>query len=225
MKPLETKVEKKAKEAARPLKKMTVTGLKGAAGSLNFMGNEECTCSFRGECTCKNSLVFLDCVSKACASGNCDCSESQYHNSCTNMAETCPELDFQCSADKAVCSVESAVVEEVKEWEEEEVTKPPLETVEHILKDLEDMKEHKCNYEKAKREGWLNADNRLRDLEPVIQKRMDDLAEKGHPLPDMHCYHHFEEWQSPPKDKEGGARVAAAAPALALGAAVVLLLA
>merc|ERR1719171_762662 len=221
MKPLETKVEKKAKEAARPLKKMTVTGLKGAAGSLNFMGNEECTCSFRGECTCKNSLVFLDCVSQACASGKCDCSESQYHNSCTNMAETCPELDFQCSADKAVCSVESAVVEEIKVFEEEEITKPPLETAEHILADLAELKEKKCLYEKSKREGWLNAENRLEELALVIGKRMEDLAEKGHPLPDMHCYHHFEEWKALPKDKDG-ARAMAAGPALALGVAVAL---
>merc|ERR1719316_2561744 len=101
-------------------------------GSLNFLKHnqpvDECTCQFHGDCTCKGSLEFLDCITQKCASGKCACQDQQYLNSCSNMATTCLELDFQCTATKAVCSVEAGIVEK-----EQEIKKSPPSESELIL--------------------------------------------------------------------------------------------
>lgn len=210
----------------RPLR-VNVGNMTGAA-PVHLLGDDMCTCNFQRPCTCKDAMLFLDCVSKACGSGKCDCDGGQYLNTCSAMGQTCPDLDFKCSSNKAVCSVEGYAVEKTKE-EKERRHAPAVETAEDILNDLREMKEQKCRFEQAARDGWVNADNRVQALEAVIYDRMRDLADKDHLLPDMHCYHHFEEWKAVPvdwkKEQGGGIRAVMGAPVLALALGGALLLA
>jgi len=131
---------------------------------------EQCQCQFQGICTCEGSMDFMDCISEACAAGTCDCHNQQYHKGCVDMAMTCPSLDFDCTSNRAVCTVEVRTVDgrEVKE-----------ETPEQILDDLAAMKEKKCRLEKANEDGWLNADRRLEELKPYIEERLEALQSKS----------------------------------------------
>lgn len=173
--------------------------------------HDECTCEFQDTCSCSAALMFIDCVSNACSSGKCECHPNQYLDSCEQMAGMCTNLHFQCSASGVKCTMEAAKVENVT----------AEETVEDILADLNDFKEQKCELERSARYGWLNADNRLRELMPVIEARMMDLLAKNHALPEMHCEKDFEEWWTPaPPAKEAEALAHGVVPSAVLGVAL-----
>jgi len=139
---------------------------------------DQCQCQFQGVCTCEGSMDFMDCISEACSAGKCDCHNQQYHKGCVDMAMTCPSLDFDCTSNRAVCTVEVQTVDgrEVKE-----------ETADQILDDLAAMKEKKCRLEKANEDGWLNSDRRLEELKPYIEERLEALQSTNSTKPWMGC--------------------------------------
>jgi len=72
---------------------------KGAPG-----GADPCQCSFEDMCTCKTALAHLDCISKTCASTECDCPAVQFSQSCGQISSVCkPMLDITCTPDQALC--------------------------------------------------------------------------------------------------------------------------
>eukprot|EP00747_Dinoflagellata_sp_TGD_P212507 gnl/TRDRNA2_/TRDRNA2_85590_c1_seq2.p1 gnl/TRDRNA2_/TRDRNA2_85590_c1~~gnl/TRDRNA2_/TRDRNA2_85590_c1_seq2.p1 ORF type:complete len:276 (-),score=93.50 gnl/TRDRNA2_/TRDRNA2_85590_c1_seq2:134-931(-) len=134
---------------------------------------DKCKCKFIGHCTCRQAMEFMDCISDACASGECDCHEMQFKHACQQMSDTCESVGLQCSKDKATCLHQ----------------KPPSEeSEEEVLLDLGDLKERKCKLEEAEKRGYLNADERLRELKPKIQARKDQLKAMGSKKkPNMDC--------------------------------------
>merc|ERR1719316_1517982 len=126
---------------------------------------DKCKCKFIGHCTCRQAIQFMDCISDACASGECDCHEKQFQLSCFEMADTCSSIGMGCTEDRATCTHMPVYKDESKE---------------EILADLAEMKERKCKLEEAERRGYLNADNRLRELKPKIQAAKDMLKKKGY---------------------------------------------
>merc|ERR1719460_1682711 len=66
-----------------------------------------CKCVFMGACSCEAALKFTECISKACASGLCECPKTQYQDSCGDIGNTCAgELAMGCGAAKrATCSM------------------------------------------------------------------------------------------------------------------------
>eukprot|EP00747_Dinoflagellata_sp_TGD_P182935 gnl/TRDRNA2_/TRDRNA2_37509_c0_seq1.p1 gnl/TRDRNA2_/TRDRNA2_37509_c0~~gnl/TRDRNA2_/TRDRNA2_37509_c0_seq1.p1 ORF type:complete len:281 (+),score=82.32 gnl/TRDRNA2_/TRDRNA2_37509_c0_seq1:97-939(+) len=134
---------------------------------------DKCKCKFIGHCTCRQAIQFMDCISDACASGECDCHKSQFQLSCHEMAGACSSIGLACTEDKATCTHMPVYADETKE---------------EILDDLADLKERKCKLEEAQRRGYLNADNRLRDLRPKIQGAKDMLKKKdAAAAPNMDC--------------------------------------
>jgi len=64
----------------------------------------KCECKFEDFCTCDGVLGYLDCISKKCASADCDCHPDQFEASCANVGNMCNgELDFTCTMEKATC--------------------------------------------------------------------------------------------------------------------------
>lgn len=148
--------------------------------SLVKLANE-CQCQFEGECTCKSALAFMDCIAKACTSAVCQCKKSQYQESCLALGSSCEgALHLQCMPSSVSCSMEASIAETT-------TTTLPLETEESVLAELEGLRKRKCELIKAIEDGWLNADNRLRELEPVIENRLQRLAELGGSAPYMGC--------------------------------------
>lgn len=160
----------------------TQSGLKALA--------DQCSCAFHDVCECDASLKFMQCISDACASSRCDCQAEQYHQSCLSIALTCPSLEFECSNDRAICR---------ESTDETAIADLPTDV---LKKDLEHALEQRCTYMKAEKEGWLNADNRLKDLEPLIKKYQDTLTERGEQVPTHTCKGLEEE--APPKPKPKG---------------------
>jgi len=158
----------------------------------------QCKCKFIGLCSCRASVEFMDCIADACASGSCDCHEHQFEEACGNMSATCPSIGVQCSKDKATCLHHSHAEDE-----------PTAD----ILSDLEEFRAKQCKLREAHKAGFLNADNRIRELKPRIQARIDALIIKGVPCtPNMEC-------NKEPLCPEGGDEAAASpAPAAASSA-------
>jgi len=130
---------------------------------------DSCMCEFKGECNCENALNFMDCISASCASGECGCHEHQYHNACVDMSNTCLSLNFQCSGDKATCSMVVAGVGHDLDHK----------STEELQKDLSMKLSQKCKYEESEKKGWHNADNRLRELEPEIEDHVKTLKARN----------------------------------------------
>jgi len=164
--PANRKLRKGSKAVARKVENSEIPN------SLAVIG-DKCKCKFVGHCTCRQAIQFMDCISDACASGECDCHEKQFQLSCYEMADTCSSIGMGCTEDKATC------------------THMPVykdESTDEILADLAEMKERKCKLEEAQSRGYLNADNRLRELEPKIQGALDMLKSKDFKeKPNMDC--------------------------------------
>jgi len=63
-----------------------------------------CECGFQDFCTCESALAHLNCISKTCASGECDCPSTQWSQSCGKMASICKTaLDISCTPTDALC--------------------------------------------------------------------------------------------------------------------------
>jgi hypothetical protein len=160
------------------------------SGGLQALA-DKCSCSFHDVCECDASLKFMQCISDACASSRCDCQAEQYHQSCLSIALTCPSLYFECTNDRAICR---------ESTDETAIKDLPTD----VLKgDLEHALEQRCTYMKAEQKGWLNADNRLKDIEPLIKKYQDTLTERGEEIP-THTCKGLEQKKAPAKkDPEG----------------------
>lgn len=59
------------------------------------------------------------------------------------------------------------------------VPSPSSLTVSNITEELAKLKERKCTLLAASQAGYLNAERRLKELEPVIQGKLDILKERG----------------------------------------------
>jgi len=136
------------------------------------LGNE-CQCQFHGACTCKDTLAFMDCIATACSSGKCTCPADQYHQSCLAMEGACLDLEFECSNNRVKCSAHAK-----HPWDEDK---------KGLLEALEEMRVKKCKLKEASEAGWVNADNRMRELEPKIQDAIRKLKALGGEPPDMDC--------------------------------------
>lgn len=63
-----------------------------------------CQCDFEAMCTCESALAHLDCISRTCASEECDCPAVQFSQSCGQIASVCkPMLDISCTPEQALC--------------------------------------------------------------------------------------------------------------------------
>jgi len=63
-----------------------------------------CECNFQDMCTCESALAHLDCISKTCASEECDCPDVQFSQSCGQIASVCkPMLEISCTPKLALC--------------------------------------------------------------------------------------------------------------------------
>lgn len=122
---------------------------------------EQCRCSFVGLCTCGAAMEFMDCIADACATGGCDCGETHFSGACSSMLTTCPSSGMTCEEDKASCMHNPVLKREPKE---------------SIMMGLERLMERKRKLEKASKAGFINADRRLKELEPEIQAHYDALA-------------------------------------------------
>jgi len=133
----------------------------------------QCKCRFIGTCSCRESVMFMDCMADACTSGSCNCSDTQFLDACHDMAATCPDIGLQCSLDKARCVHHPLTAKA---------------NTDDILRDLEVMKMRKCKLEEAMAAGFLNADNRFQELEPMIEHNLEALKKKDvKEMPDMRC--------------------------------------
>jgi len=122
---------------------------------------DQCKCRFVAECTCPGAVAFMDCVADACASGECKCSAMHFRASCSSMSTACPNAGLHCVADQATCV--------------HDPTGPTSNEAAEILAELESLKARKCKLKKAFEDGFVNASNRLRELEAKIQGRLDAL--------------------------------------------------
>lgn len=143
---------------------------------------DPCACEFKGECSCMSSLEFMDCISAACASGSCDCHEHQYHNACVDMANTCVSLEFKCESQKATCSMVTGANGTEMSGPESQWSQ---ESTEALQAEVADLIEKKCRLEEAEKDGWLNADNRLKTLVPEIEAKVKELKARDAEVPDI----------------------------------------
>lgn len=169
-----------AAAAKSRFQKAMLTGKK--LSGLKALG-DKCSCNFHDVCDCDATLKFMQCISDACASSRCDCQKEQYEESCLNIALTCPSLEYECDITKAVCR---------ESTDETHIEDLPTDVVRG---DLEHALGKRCKYLEAEKKGWVNADNQLRDLEPLIKKYQDTLTERGEKVPTKTCKH------EPPKPK------------------------
>jgi len=167
---------------------------------------DPCACEFKAACTCQSSLEFMNCISNACATGECECHEHQYHNACVDMANTCASLDFKCASDKIVCTMETSK----KALE----ARPFKRTTPELQDELKELVQKKCKYEEAEKDGWLNADNRLRELEPEIEDHVKALKDRKADVPNMSCnaVEEKEVAEKPKPEKAAPAKSLAALP-------------
>lgn len=170
---------KMSKKLAKDEKK-NVTGKAKPTKFVNTSGvsSGTCSCEFQAECTCNSALVFMECISHACVSSECNCHEHQYHNACVEMSKTCTSLSFDCSAKQATCKEVISSGDEAHTWQ-----KPS----EQIQKELEEMYKERCQLNAAARKGVLNADNRLRELKPEIDDHVEQLQGRNATVPEENC--------------------------------------
>jgi len=141
---------------------------------------DRCKCEFVGLCTCEASVQFMKCIAAACQEGTCDCADLAFRNACDQMAGECPSSGLQCTSKTATCLsnpvVKTGSPEEIKDAEDS----------------LRKLKEQKCRLEEAVEGGWVNADNRLKDLLPQIQAGLDSLEDMDvTDMPSMNCSEPF----------------------------------
>jgi len=74
------------------------------------------------------------------------------------------------------------------------------ESTEELQDDLKELIKKKCKLEQAEKDGWLNADNRLREVEPEIEAHVKALKARKADVPDMSCT--AEETSEKPKPKK-----------------------
>lgn len=156
----------------------------------NVVAGDQCSCEFRGLCTCEAAVEFMDCISARCTSGNCDCTELQFQHACVSIASTCSVdplngvmgIEMACSPDRATCLVE-------RDSELYQQREPDL-----IYEELRELKEKKCRLDMHADNGWLNAQRQLGSVKLEIDHRMEELVGQNASLPEMHCEKHFEEW-------------------------------
>merc|ERR1719393_105921 len=58
-------------------------------------------------------------------------------------------------------------------------------TTENLQEELKDLIKKKCKLEEAEKDGWLNADNRLREIEPEIEHHVEVLKSRKADVPDV----------------------------------------
>lgn len=188
----------------------------------NVVAPDECSCEFRGLCTCEAAVEFMDCISSRCTSGNCDCTELQFQHACVSIASTCAVdpangvmgIEMACSPDRATCLVERDSEMYAKRC-------PDL-----IYEELRELKDKKCRLQMHADGGWLNAQRQLSSVNLEIDHRMEELVTQNASLPEMHCEKHFEEWHEDHlnKPEEGPYRSGAAESLTALRLAAPLCL-
>merc|ERR1719446_1287417 len=54
-----------------------------------------------------------------------------------------------------------------------------------IKKELKELQEKRCDLKEAEKDGWLNADNRLREIEPEIEHHVEVLKSRKVDVPDV----------------------------------------
>eukprot|EP00929_Paragymnodinium_shiwhaense_P062541 TRINITY_DN31216_c0_g1_i1.p1 TRINITY_DN31216_c0_g1~~TRINITY_DN31216_c0_g1_i1.p1 ORF type:complete len:227 (+),score=77.60 TRINITY_DN31216_c0_g1_i1:58-738(+) len=133
---------------------------------------EQCKCRFIGLCTCAATIEFMDCVADACASGACSCKTSHFFESCSSMASVCPNAGLACTQEKATCMHTDV---------------PTNMTTAQITEALHGLQCRRCRLRKALKAGYMNAKNRLREVEPEIEGHFDMLKLKGAPAPPRLC--------------------------------------
>lgn len=72
-----------------------------AAGLVALASN--CSCSFRGVCSCEEAMEFMNCIKDHMNSGKCESGDHHFLNACHAMGTTCPKVGLVCSEDKASC--------------------------------------------------------------------------------------------------------------------------
>jgi len=74
---------------------------------LGQSSGPSCQCTFDDVCTCEGALKFMDCVKKACNSGECQCMEKDGTNhfleSCSAMGDECAGIGLKCTPEQATC--------------------------------------------------------------------------------------------------------------------------
>lgn len=59
------------------------------------------------------------------------------------------------------------------------------ESTEALQAEVADLIEKKCRLEEAEKDGWLNADNRLKTLVPEIEAKVKELKARDAEVPDI----------------------------------------
>merc|ERR1719387_425750 len=94
--------------------------LKNSVTNMRFLGaGDQCECEYTATCSCQSAMKFMECVSKSCASGKCNCPADGYQSSCQTLADACGKLDFKCTAGKTECVNNAIEVDEEKKNGEE----------------------------------------------------------------------------------------------------------
>jgi len=74
---------------------------------LGHQKKTNCQCTFDDQCSCQGALKFMNCVKKACNSGDCQCMEQDGTNhfleSCTAMQDSCSGVGLKCMQKEATC--------------------------------------------------------------------------------------------------------------------------
>lgn len=76
---------------------------------LVLLGEQKtsCQCTFDDQCSCQGALKFMNCVKKACNSGDCQCMEhdgtNHFLESCTAMQDSCSGVGLKCMQKEATC--------------------------------------------------------------------------------------------------------------------------
>eukprot|EP00747_Dinoflagellata_sp_TGD_P167217 gnl/TRDRNA2_/TRDRNA2_191233_c0_seq1.p1 gnl/TRDRNA2_/TRDRNA2_191233_c0~~gnl/TRDRNA2_/TRDRNA2_191233_c0_seq1.p1 ORF type:complete len:381 (+),score=88.59 gnl/TRDRNA2_/TRDRNA2_191233_c0_seq1:75-1217(+) len=158
----------------------------------------DCQCVFKNFCTCEGVMEFMGCIKEACTSEDCNCHKMQYKHACQKMASTCPSLKMECSYDDNVHTAKCTDAINASALPSTTPEPGPEDwPTDRIMKDLEALKEEKCQLEVDAKNGWLNADDRV----PIIQKKIDGhmvtLRKRNSKIPEMHCYKDFEEYEYP----------------------------
>merc|ERR1719389_13322 len=97
------------------------------------------------------------------------------------MANTCmSSLEFKCTSDKVLCTEMETVGNKTEVEVHEKSTK-------ELQDELKELIKKKCKLEEAEKDGWLNADNRLRELEPEIEDHVKALEDRKADVPNLSC--------------------------------------
>lgn len=184
----------------------------------------DCACHFDDQCGCHAAMEFMTCVAKACLSGGCDCKKYEFMGACGAIANTCPELAISCGKERAECiheevasapktvKVDMPLPKGEKQAAKDAAAAEEEERLEikrdEMYDDLRELKERKCQLQVAARDGWLNADRRLKETNAEIDEKLEWLTEKGFRIPEMHCEKHFEEWHDSPSPRPQAPQIA-----------------